>query len=369
MADVSLKNIVKQYGDCKIIDGLSLDIKSGEFVTLLGPSGCGKTTLLRMIAGLTDIDKGDVLIGGRRFNDVPAQHRRIAMVFQSYALFPHMTVLENVVFGLKIRKVPAAFLADKVSWVMPLLGLEGLEGRFPRDISGGQRQRVALARALVLDPDVLLLDEPLSNLDAALRESAMEELKRIHRKVGKTIIYVTHNQAEAMSMSERIALINCGRLEQYDTPDIVYDIPETVFAAQFIGSPLMNLFEGEITSASGIPAVSTPAGVFLLDRQHNDRILSLKNSRITAGIRPQNLLPATETAARRHSDTTIQVNVEITESLGDRDLVVSRTQNGTLIRFLAASEDEIEAGNTLSIRIDGRKIHLFDSVTRRNILK
>ena len=216
MSGVVLKNITKYHGDCKVIDDLSLEVRDGEFVTLLGPSGCGKTTLLRMIAGLTSIDQGELRIGDKRYNNVPAQHRRIAMVFQSYALFPHMTVRSNILFGLKIRKTPHHEMFEKLSWVMALLGLEGLEMRLPREISGGQRQRVALARALVLDPDVLLLDEPLSNLDAALREMAMEELKRVHRRVGKTIIYVTHNQAEAMSMSERIAVLNGGRVEQYD---------------------------------------------------------------------------------------------------------------------------------------------------------
>src|SRR5271157_300973 len=272
MAEVLLKSISKRLGASQIIDCLSLDVKDGEFVTLLGPSGCGKTTLLKMIAGLETVDKGDLFVGGRRYNDLPAQDRKLAMVFQSYALFPHMSVRQNIRFGLSVSKAPAETIRRKLAWAVDMFGLSGLEERLPREISGGQRQRVALARALVLDPDVLLLDEPLSNLDAALRETAMEELKRIHHQVGKTIIYVTHNQVEAMTMSERIAVLSAGRLEQYDTPRMVYDAPATRFSASFIGSPAMNFLDGTVEVRGDDAGVVTQIGFVKLDKDRFGRM-------------------------------------------------------------------------------------------------
>jgi len=369
MADVELRNISKDHSGYKVIDKLSLKIGAGEFVTLLGPSGCGKTTLLRMIAGLADIDEGDLLIGGKRYNNIPAQRRRIAMMFQSYALFPHMTVKNNILFGLKIRKAEHHVMFEKLNWVMPLLGLEGLEERLPKEISGGQRQRVALARALVLDPEVLLLDEPLSNLDAALREMAMEELKRIHRKVGKTIVYVTHNQAEAMSMSERIAVLKAGKLEQYDTPRVVYDKPRTVFAAEFIGSPAINMLEGEIGESDGSAGIHTPVGFFKLDKQRGERAQSLQGMNVRVGIRPQNVAFAPHSEARRYSDTRIELMVDLVETMGDRSLVVARVRNDTIIRFLIARDDDMTVGAHITALVDGRRIHAFDPKTQLNIFQ
>jgi ABC-type sugar transport system ATPase subunit len=367
MGDVFLNNISKYYGGLKVVDGMSLNIKAGEFVTLLGPSGCGKTTLLRMIAGLESIDDGDLLIGGKRYNDVPPQRRRIAMVFQSYALFPHMTVKDNILFGLKIKKVGPHEQFDKLIWVLPLLGLEGLEHRLPKEISGGQRQRVALARALVLDPDVLLLDEPLSNLDTALRETAMEELKRVHRQVGKTIIYVTHNQAEAMSMSERIAVINNGRLEQFDTPRLVYDRPHTIFSAEFIGSPPINMLDGQIVRAGNNIGIQTAAGFFLLDKERAPRGADMMGQTVRVGIRPQNVHYAAHSAARRASDTRVSLTVDLVETMGDRSLVVARAPGGIIVRFLITRDEDLENGATVAVLIDGRRIHVFDPKSRLNL--
>ncbi|MBD3392154.1 MAG: ATP-binding cassette domain-containing protein [Chitinivibrionales bacterium] len=367
MADVILKNITKHHGDCRVIDNLSLDIRGGEFVTLLGPSGCGKTTLLRMVAGLTSVEQGELWIGGALYNDIPAQRRRIAMVFQSYALFPHMSVKDNVLFGLRIRKAPPHEMFDKLSWVMPLLGLEGLESRLPKEISGGQRQRAALARALVLDPEVLLLDEPLSNLDAALREMAMEELKRIHQQVGKTILYVTHNQAEAMSMSQRIAVMKAGRIEHFDTPRVVYDHPHTVFTAQFIGSPVINMLEGEIERGDGVIGAKTGLGFFVLDRDRGAQAGAMIGRRVRVGIRPQNVLFAPHSAARRASDTRIEVTAELVETLGDRSLVIARADDGTMIRFMITRDESIPAGTRVAALVDGRRIHLFEPATGINV--
>jgi multiple sugar transport system ATP-binding protein len=367
MADVIIKKLSKYFGDHAVIDNLDLEIKNGEFVTLLGPSGCGKTTLLRMIAGLEKVDKGEILINDKRYNDIPAQYRHVAMVFQSYALFPHMSVYSNIRFGLKIKKVERKKAEEKIFWAISLLGLSGLERRLPKEISGGQRQRVALARALVLDPEVLLLDEPLSNLDTALRETAMEELKRIHRHVGTTIIYVSHNQTEAMTLSQRIAVLNGGRLEQYDTPAMVYDFPRTLFAAEFIGSPTMNFFDGCIVSQDNISGVNTGAGFIRFDKQIETGISKLDIKDVRVGIRPQNIAFAGRYSARRSSDTTIHLIVELVQSFGDRSLVVGKTQNGQIMRFLVSSEDEIKPDQAVDVFIDGRKIHLFDK-QNRNVL-
>lgn len=367
MADVILRSFTKRFGTTTIIDSLNLEIKNGEFVTLLGPSGCGKTTLLRMIAGLETIDEGELIIGGKVYNRLPAQQRHIAMVFQSYALFPHMSVRNNIIFGLKIQKVSPAKILQKLNWVIGLLHLKGLEDRLPREISGGQRQRVALARALVLDPEVLLLDEPLSNLDAALRETAIEELKRIHRHVGKTIIYVTHNQVEAMTMSERIALINFGHVEQYDKPKIVYDQPKTIFAGEFIGSPPMNFFNGEIHIEEGIPGIITNIGYLKLDKDRAEKIREFSGRKVIVGVRPQCIYYKGHQARRRHTDTDIEITVELIENLGDRSLVVGRSKGGTIVRFMITRDEEISPEKKMSIFADGRKIHLFDPSTRLNI--
>ncbi len=369
MSQLRLTDITKYYNNHKVIDNLSLEIKSGEFVTLLGPSGCGKTTLLRMIAGLEPIEKGKLEINGKLFNNISPQKRRIAMVFQSYALFPHMSVQNNILFGLKIRKVAQSKMHEKLSWVVRMLGLNGLEKRLPREISGGQRQRVAFARALVLDPEVLLLDEPLSNLDAALREMAMEELKRVHRQVGKTIIYVTHNQAEAMTMSERIAILNAGRLEQYDTPRNVYDYPHTIFSAEFIGSPAINGLSGTLSAKGDLIGVQTPVGFIILDREKSEKSPEYLGMSVYIGIRPQNIYLADANVARRYSDTQISLLVDLIENMGDRNLVIGRTDKGTVLRFLVSRDESIKLDQKVSVFIDGRNVHVFDPETRVNILE
>jgi multiple sugar transport system ATP-binding protein len=367
MADVLLKDITKYFGDHKIIDQLNLHVNAGEFVTLLGPSGCGKTTLLKMIAGLEPIDKGEIFIGGKRYNNVPAQKRSISMVFQSYALFPHMNVRNNVLFGLRIKKIPEYEMFEKLQWVIPLLGLEGLENRLPKEISGGQRQRVALARALVLDPQVLLLDEPLSNLDAALRDMAMEELKRIHQSVGKTIIYVTHNQAEAMSMSERIALINAGSLEQCDTPNALYEQPKTLFSAEFIGSPSANMYDGRIVKENENVLLDTEIGSLKLDKDRASDVSSIIGKGVRVCIRPQNIQFVQHFKPRRQSDTELTLTIELVVSMGDRVLVIGRNAQNIVARLLVDRDDKVTVGDEITVVVDGRRIHLFSLETKQNI--
>ncbi len=243
MATVETRDIRKLFGDVRAVDGVSLSTKEGEFLVLLGPSGCGKTTLLRMIAGLEQPTAGEILIGGQVVNDLPPRARKIAMVFQSYALYPHMTVFNNIAFPLKAQGVRKDLIPQKVEWAASLLGIERLLHRKPRELSGGERQRVALARALVREPSVFLLDEPLSNLDAKLRTSARDELQQFQRRIGTTTIYVTHDQIEAMGLGDRIAVMQGGKVRQIGSPQEVYDEPADTFVAGFLGSPPMNLVE------------------------------------------------------------------------------------------------------------------------------
>lgn len=371
MADLELKNITKSYGRNKVIDDFNLSIKSGEFITLLGPSGCGKSTLLRMIAGLEQIDGGELVVGGEIMNSKPPQLRQIGMVFQSYALFPHMNIKNNISFGLKIQKQPEYVIFDRLQWIIPLLRLDGLEYRLPREISGGQRQRVALARSLVLNPDVLLLDEPLSNLDAALRERAMVELKRIHSNVGKTIIYVSHNQAEAMSMSEKIAVINAGNLEQFDSPTVLYDNPKTLFAAQFIGSPVTNTFSGEIRVSDGTPFVDIALGAIELYKTEGVDWASLHGLEVNVCIRPQDINSEGHKYSgnsNRKCVTAVSTTVSMVETPGDRNLVIGETLHDDTVRFFVNRSYSIEVGDKCAIEIDGELVHVFSKESNQNIL-
>jgi multiple sugar transport system ATP-binding protein len=334
VADVKLKNLTKRFKEVLAVDNINLDIKDGEFLTLVGPSGCGKSTTLRAIAGLEDPTSGDIFIDGQRVNDLPPQKRKISMVFQSYALFPHMSVESNLAFGLKIKKESQKEKMEKVKWAAHLLGLSGLEKRLPRELSGGQRQRVALGRALVLEPKVLLLDEPLSNLDAKLRLRMRTELKRLHKKIKTTIIYVTHDQAEAMTLSDQLAVMRDGRILQLGTPEEIYQKPADIFCAGFIGSPPMNFISG-------------------------DRLPQVRDKEVTVGIRAEDIfISLTET------DEGIPGKSSITETLGsDNYLYVDISD--MLISVRLRPEEKIAEDIKLWLVPRRERLHLFDKSTGR----
>lgn len=336
MADVRLKNLTKKFKEVVAVDDISLDIEDGEFLTLVGPSGCGKSTTLRAVAGLENPTSGEIYIDGQRVNDLPPQKRNISMVFQSYALFPHMSVESNLAFGLKLRKKSLKEKAEKVKWAINLLGLSGFEKRLPKELSGGQRQRVALGRALVLEPKVLLLDEPLSNLDAKLRLRMRTELKRLHKKIKTTIIYVTHDQAEAMTLSDRLAVMKDGKILQVGTPEEIYQKPADIFCAGFIGSPPMNFVSGE-------------------------RVPQVKDKNVMVGIRPEDLsISLTETKEG------ILGKSSVTETLGsDNYLYVDISD--LLISVRLKPEERIPEDKPIWLIPRKEKLHLFDKSTGRRI--
>jgi multiple sugar transport system ATP-binding protein len=324
--------LTKKFKDVVAVDNVSLDVRDGEFLTLVGPSGCGKSTTLRAVAGLESPTSGDIFIDGERVNDLPPQKRNISMVFQSYALFPHMTVESNLAFGLKIKKTSPEEKTKRVKWAVELLGLSGFEGRLPKELSGGQRQRVALGRALVLRPKVLLLDEPLSNLDAKLRLRMRTELKRLHKKIETTIIYVTHDQSEAMTLSDRLAVMKDGRILQVGTPGEIYLKPADTFCAGFVGSPPMNFFPGE-----GVPQV--------LDKD------------VAVGIRPEDM-----SISLSRVDAGIWGRSSVTETLGSDSYLHVETSAG-LVSVRLKPDDRIPADKPLWLVAHKEKLHLFDKST------
>src|SRR5256712_5606521 len=285
MASVSFQNIEKAYGTTKVIHGVGFDIKDGEFMVLVGPSGCGKSTLLRMLAGLEEISGGTIAIDSKVVNDVESKDRDIAMVFQSYALYPHMTVRDNMAFSLKLRKAELRIIEERVAKAAKILNLDPYLHRFPRELSGGQRQRVAMGRAIVRDPKVFLFDEPLSNLDAKLRVAMRAEIKALHQRLKTTTVYVTHDQVEAMTMADRIVVMHDGRIEQIGTPLDLYDRPDNLFVAQFIGSPAMNVVEGTLRRANGTAFVEAADGV----RWPVPSAAGADGQPVADGIRPEHL--------------------------------------------------------------------------------
>src|SRR6266496_2181951 len=285
MASVSFQNIEKAFGSTKVIHGIGFDIHDGEFMVLVGPSGCGKSTLLRMLAGLEEIDGGAIAIAGKVVNDTESKDRDIAMVFQSYAFYPHMTVHANMAFSLKLRKADAAVIAERVAKASRILNLDAYLERFPRELSGGQRQRVARGRAIVRDPKVFLFDEPLSNLDAKLRVAMRAEIKALHQRLKTTTVYVTHDQIEAMTMADRIVVMHDGRVEQIGEPLELYDHPNNLFVAQFIGSPAMNIVNGTLRRANGAAYVEADGGV----RWPVGHRAGTDGQQVAYGVRPEHL--------------------------------------------------------------------------------
>jgi ABC-type sugar transport system ATPase subunit len=356
MAAVDLRELVKSFGHVRVIEGVNIEISDGEFVVLVGPSGCGKSTLLRMIAGLETTNGGEVLIDGEVVNDLSPKERNIAMVFQNYALYPHMTVRENLGFSLKLARAPRAEAAAKIQRAADILGLGDLLERKPRELSGGQRQRVAMGRAIVRDPAVFLFDEPLSNLDAALRVQMRVELAELHRRLGATMIYVTHDQVEAMTMAQKIAVLNKGRVEQFATPAELYNQPCNLFVARFIGSPQMNILPGRVTSVrDGRVTVTLAGGGELVIASGESP--PKPGAPVKVGIRPEALVPA---------DTGIlSSTVRIVEYLGGLTLVhVARNGEEPVVVQLPGNF-RTRIGDTVRFDVAPSGIHLFDSDGRR----
>jgi multiple sugar transport system ATP-binding protein len=313
MAEVRFEGIRKTFGKVVAVDDVDLTVPDGEFVVLLGPSGCGKTTLLRCLAGLEHVDAGRVQIGSRNATDLPPRRRRIAMVFQSYAVFPHMKVYDNIAFGLRMQKVRGATMRERVQSAAELLHIEDFLDRYPAQLSGGQRQRVAVARAIATPNDVLLMDEPLSNLDALLRMEMRAELKALLQKLGATTIYVTHDQVEALSMGDRIAVMNAGRIIQMDTPLAVYDHPADMFVGGFIGTPPMNFLEAAVSPNGGAPVAQLGEGSFRLPAG------APSSDRVVIGIRAEAI-----EVEQRPADGAVRANVVVVEPLGSHNLLTVR---------------------------------------------
>ncbi|NJE08199.1 ABC transporter ATP-binding protein [Thermococcus sp. M39] len=374
MAEVKLINVWKKFGDVVAVQDMNLHIKDGEFMILLGPSGCGKTTTLRMIAGLEEPTKGQIYVGDKLVADpekgvfVPPKDRDIAMVFQSYALYPHMTVYDNIAFPLKLRKVPKQEIDRRVREVAEMLGLTELLKRKPRELSGGQRQRVALGRAIVRKPQVFLMDEPLSNLDAKLRVKMRAELKKLQRQLGVTTIYVTHDQVEAMTMGDRIAVINQGVLQQVGTPDEVYNKPANVFVGGFIGSPAMNFLDASIVEDER--GVWVDFGEFRLklleDQAEVLREFNYIGKEVIFGIRPEDIYDAMFAQVKIPGENMIRAVVDIVENLGSERIVHLRVGDLIFVGSFRA-ESMVKEGQEVDVVFDMRKVHIFDKKTKKAI--
>lgn len=368
MAKIDLNHIYKKYDNAEkdnyAVSDFDLHIKDKEFIVFVGPSGCGKSTTLRMIAGLEDITKGELIINGKVENNTAPKDRDIAMVFQNYALYPHMTVFDNMAFGLNLRKYDKNVISEKVKYASEVLGLEEYLKRKPSALSGGQRQRVALGRAIVRDAPIFLMDEPLSNLDAKLRVNMRAEIAKLHQKLNTTTIYVTHDQTEAMTMADRIVVMSMGQVQQIGTPKEVYSTPKNKFVASFIGSPSMNFFEmyynnGIITDNKGL-SLKLPEG--------RSKVLNEKGyngKRITLGIRPENI-HAENTVEEAWPESTVECEVVVSELLGSTSMLYSKV-DGTEFVAIVDARDYHKPGDKVDLTFDLNKAHFFDSETTQAI--
>ncbi len=365
MASVTYEHVTKRYGDVVAVNDLNISIADREFLVFVGPSGCGKTTSLRMLAGLEEISDGNIYIGDRVVNDVPPKDRDIAMVFQSYALYPHMSVYDNMAFGLKLRKVPKNEIDTRVKEAAKRLGIEALLDRKPKQLSGGQRQRVAVGRAIVRNPAVFLMDEPLSNLDAKLRVQARAEISKLHMQLGTTFIYVTHDQVEAMTMGTRIAVMKDGLLMQIDTPSALYDKPDNIFVAGFIGSPSMNFFDATLTGDDQATYVDTGAFRLKLPADKATQYKAYKGKQVVFGIRPEDIHDPDFAPPGVHS-AVVESKVEVTELMGHEVIVYLNAKDKP---FLARVDPRSKArvGNTIGVALNLDNCHLFDKQTEKAI--
>jgi len=362
MTHIVIENAVKRFGKFTALDNVSLTIKEREFVVLLGPSGCGKTTLLRAIAGLGMVDSGSVKIGGKDVTYLPPRERNISMVFQNYAIFPHMKVYDNIAFGLTMRKAPKAIIKDRVLESARLLHIEEMLDRYPSQMSGGQRQRIAVARAIAVEANVLLMDEPLSNLDALLRLEMRAELKSLLARLNVTTIYVTHDQIEALSMGDRIAVMQSGHILQYDAPTQVYDYPSTRFVGGFIGNPPMNFINGQVTRDGD--TLKVKVGDFpLTPPEHYRAILSAYEGKpILVGIRAENM-----EALPQSTPDGLPVEVTVVEPLGSQNLLTIFL-NGDVLKVSTHPDFQVKVGSPLWLRFPVHKIRLLDPETMQALV-
>jgi multiple sugar transport system ATP-binding protein len=360
MVEIAIDHLSKNFGKVTAVNDLSLTIRDKEFAALLGPSGCGKTTTLRCIAGLEKGDEGHIHFGDRDVTDLPPVARNVAMVFQSYALFPHMNVFDNIAFPLKIKKIPKNEIKRKVREIAELLKISELLDRKPSQISGGQAQRVALGRALISNPDVFLMDEPLANLDAKLRVLMRSELKKMQREIGVTTIFVTHDQLEAMSMADRIAVMDKGSIRQYATPEDIYESPEHVFVADFIGSPAANLLNGSVIEKGGHLFVDFGPFTLATSSSLESSLRSAATSQVVLGIKPEHVLVDEQTPDREVVNVDGQVYT--VEPVGLQKLITARV-DGLLMKILTNREFRKTPDQKISIGFDMRKIFYFDART------
>ena len=353
MASVAIRDVKKAFGATSVIHGVDISIRDGEFVVLVGPSGCGKSTLLRMIAGLENITAGEIRIGERIVNNVPPKERDVAMVFQNYALYPHMTVAANMAFSMKLRGAPKSEIDERVNRAAVILGLTQLLGRFPRQLSGGQRQRVAMGRAIVRDPQVFLFDEPLSNLDAKLRVQMRTEIKELHQRLKTTTIYVTHDQIEAMTMADKIVVMHDGLVEQIGAPLELYDRPDNLFVAGFIGSPAMNMIKGRIR-VNGTANFEGPTGVkFSLTSAGSGN----DGRAAVYGVRPEHFSLADDGA---------EAEVQVVEPTGSELQVVAKLGGEDIIAVFR-ERHQFRPGEKIRLKPDPRLVHLFDETTGKRL--
>jgi multiple sugar transport system ATP-binding protein len=369
MASLSLKNIYKVYaGNVTAVRDFNLDIEDKEFIVFVGPSGCGKSTTLRMIAGLEEISQGELNIGDKLVNDVAPKDRDIAMVFQNYALYPHMSVYDNMAFGLKLRKVPKAEIEKKVKEAARVLDIEHLLDRKPKALSGGQRQRVALGRAIVREPKVFLMDEPLSNLDAKLRVQMRTEISKLHKKLQTTFVYVTHDQTEAMTMGTRIVVMKDGLIQQVDTPQHIYDHPTNIFVAGFIGSPQMNFMDAKVEEKNGKVALVFGDDTVVLPE---DKAVAVRKGGyigkdVIMGIRPEDLDDSAEFIAK-HPESIVSATVEVTELMGAETYIyLAKGKSNIIARVNGSSKAQV--GDVLKLALDTSKIHVFDKETENTVI-
>ena len=365
MASVTYEHVTKKFGDVKAVNDLNLQIEDKEFLVFVGPSGCGKTTALRLLAGLEEITSGQIMIEGKVINDIAPKDRDIAMVFQSYALYPHLSVFDNLAFGLKLRKTPKEEIMRRVNEAAEILGIQDLLDRKPRQLSGGQRQRVAVGRAIVREPKVFLFDEPLSNLDAKLRVAMRGEISKLHHRLQTTFIYVTHDQVEAMTMASRIAVINKGILQQLDTPQNLYDKPVNMFVAGFIGSPAMNFFKGKLRKDGEKFIVGENDFNVQLPSSRSEDYQSFIGKPVVFGIRPEDIHNPAFTPPSIHAEK-VTVKVDVTELMGNEILLYLLVGENTFVARVDPRTN-FKIGEKVEVAFNMDNFHLFDPETEQAI--